>query len=679
MRRAGLAAVFFVAASAVTTGCGGHGRPSGTIVFQSYSGEREALFAVRPDGSGLRRVDVGLPRYGGNVYWKPDGSEALVLYDTDNSGDVAIDVFDAETGMRRRLRVPGLHLTGSSQAGDLTETPWSPDGKRLLLATNRGDVVLDAQTGVRRHVRDELADNLVTWSADGNDILFPAGSDVYAAPAAGGPPRRLMRLAPLEPGDLQPSPDGKWISFQEYANGDELYVVHPDGSGLHRIARGAESSAWSPTGERLAFAGRRGVVVADLETGRRRRLTTDRLADPANESPAWSPDGRELLYWRPDLGYGAAPVAHVQLWAMKADGTSRRPVTHAFPSSREDAAALWVEAQVKGAPEPTLPLVTLPAATITTRLPIVALGAEGNRAAVAQGFGGPPSFHSPVGPIVVWNRIDGTRLLLPVRGCGGAFDVVLAAGRVGYRCDHMSEGYGVRDSLRLGPDVLVRTDGGEFTGTFLGGIVAERGMVAFDVSDAGNRATGEFRIHQTRIWKATAAHKVIVRTFEGDATVASLDAGRIAVLRDGNAVSILSSAGGSRTFAFGPRFLWAMLDGRRLVLLQSARLVVLDIRTGRRTASFPIRHGFGPAPQLEDVQGDLAAYVVGVAVHVLRLSDGREIVIDTPDATEPVFARFVPSGLFYSFNESYERRPGRLRFVSRWALEHALASRSAGR
>jgi hypothetical protein len=145
------------------------------------------------------------------------------------------------------------------------------------------------------------------------------------------------------------------------------------------------------------------------------------------------------------------------------------------------------------------------------------------------------------------------------------------------------------------------------------------------------------------------------------------------VLRDGKAVSVLSPVGGIRTFALGgSRILGAALDGPRLLVLQSTRLTVVDLRSGRRTASWPVRRGFGPVPELEDARGNLAAYVVGPAVHLLRLSDGREIVIDTPNATEPVFARFVLSGLFYSFNKSYEKRPGRLVFVTRSALERAL-------
>ena len=57
---------------------------------------------------------------------------------------------------------------------------------------------------------------------------------------------------------------------------------------------------------------------------------------------------------------------------------------------------------------------------------------------------------------------------------------------------------------------------------------------------------------------------------------------------------------------------------------------------------------------------DLAFNVVGAAIHVLRLSDGRDVVIDTPNATEPVFARLVRNGLFYAFNVAYAKRPGRL-------------------
>src|SRR5439155_25045117 len=122
----------------------------------------------------------------------------------------------------------------------------------------------------------------------------------------------------------------------------------------------------------------------------------------------------------------------------------------------------------------------------------------------------------------------------------------------------------------------------EFTGSLLGGVVADGGTLAFDVEDAGTNSRGEFRIHRTRVWKASGARKAIVRTFRGEAIVASLDAGRIAVLRDGNAVSVLSAGGRIRTFGFGrARLLAAALDGPRLFVIRGSGLAVPGLRVGR--------------------------------------------------------------------------------------------------
>jgi hypothetical protein len=344
---------------------------------------------------------------------------------------------------------------------------------------------------------------------------------------------------------------------------------------------------------------------------------------------------------------------------------------------------------VNGTPAPRLPLVALRGTRrIATSLPIVAVAASGNRAAVAQGLGGPRDFRGPLGPIVVWNPVRSTASQISIPGCGSAFEVDLAgvfftARGVGYRCENPAISYGEDDTLRLvrrggGAVVIVHTPDGEFSGSFLDGLAEDGNEIAFDVGILGTTAHGDVYQARSRIWKANAARKAIVRTFSGEATVASLDAGRIAVLREGHAVSVLSPAGEIRTFAFG-RVLGAVLDGPRLVVLRSARLDVVDLSSGRRIVSWPVQRGFGPAPELEGADGNLAAYVVGIAVHVLRLSDGHEIVIDTPTATEPVFARVAPSGMVYSFNESYAKRPGRLVFVARSELERVLASRAAGR
>jgi Tol biopolymer transport system component len=687
---AGLAAAALIAA--FVTACGGHGRARGTIVFTRTSfdeGRVVAFYGVRPDGTGLARVPPGRVPYETYVAWARDGTKALVI---DRKGTY---IFDPANGARRRLRVPGL-ASGSFQG---SVTPWSPDGKRLLFAKDVGDVVVDAETGAWHAVATSNdATEPAEWSGDGKDVLFTSDVGLYAAPADGRPARTVVEVdIPNVVAVFDPlsSSDGRWFSFSaNEGNLEGLYVVRSDGSHLHRIARDvAFSTAWSPTGERLAYAGGDGIVLVDVTNGRRRRLTNETLDDPGNEPPVWSPDGRWILYRRTDLHSGASSQGHLQLWTMRADGSDRHPVTHAFPVDFGES-AVWIEADLKGTAAPKLPLISVPTArTITTALPIVALAAEGNQAAVAQGFGSAADFGDTggrVGPIVVWNPRRGTTTLVPVRGCGSASNVLLAAGRVGYDCDNSSEGYNFDHALRLGSAAIVHANGGEFSGAFLEGTAANRGTIAYDILSQ-TVDIKRFRFHRTtRIWESIGGRTEVVRTFRGEVDLLSLDDGRFAVLpvpcgsarycRSGTTVSVFSAAGRIRTFALDGRpVLGAALDGRRLVVLQSKRLTVIDLGTGHRLAAWPVHLGFGSDPVLEDAAGDLAAYVVGAAIHILRLADGNDVVISTPNATEPVFARLVPGGLFYGFNKAYARRPGRVVFVTRAQLERALAFPAAAR
>ena len=73
-----------------------------------------------------------------------------------------------------------------------------------------------------------------------------------------------------------------------------------------------------------------------------------------------------------------------------------------------------------------------------------------------------------------------------------------------------------------------------------------------------------------------------------------------------------------------------------------------------------------------DVQGDLVVYETGGAIHMLRLSDGRDKAPRLPGATPELDAGLEPSGLFVSWNKMHDRRPGRLAFVPLHALSARL-------
>ena len=69
------------------------------------------------------------------------------------------------------------------------------------------------------------------------------------------------------------SPDGRWILF---STGTTIYEVHPDATGVRRIAlepiaglRGVDDASWSPDGTRFVFVGWSGSDRFNLFTARK--------------------------------------------------------------------------------------------------------------------------------------------------------------------------------------------------------------------------------------------------------------------------------------------------------------------------------------------------------------------------------------------------------------------------
>jgi hypothetical protein len=122
----------------------------------------------------------------------------------------------------------------------------------------------------------------------------------------------------------------------------------------------------------------------------------------------------------------------------------------------------------------------------------------------------------------------------------------------------------------------------------------------------------------------------------------------------------------------------ARIDGGVLLVLTrlgtTNRLWTVDVSSGMRSGSWslPASRSAGDdvcgdpsgcrlaALRLADYQDGLAVYVVGHAVHLLRLSDRLDSAIRVP-GVGPVHAQLEPSGLFYSYSPVASR--GRVVFV----------------
>jgi Tol biopolymer transport system component len=144
----------------------------------------------------------------------------------------------------------------------------------------------------------------VAVSPDGKTLAIDMQGSIWTLPATGGKARRITSLF----NDArQPvwSPDGKWITFFGYLDGNyNLWSIAPDGSNQHQLTWGSyddREPSYSHDGKFIAFASDRdnplgssyNIWILDVSTGEVRRTTGD---SDENHMPAWSPDDKEIAF-----------------------------------------------------------------------------------------------------------------------------------------------------------------------------------------------------------------------------------------------------------------------------------------------------------------------------------------------------------------------------------------------
>ncbi len=156
---------------------------------------------------------------------------------------------------------------------------WSPDGRNLLYTGEaskirkifRKDLASGQDSQLTHGDFDELQP---TWSPDGKQVAFV---------------RARQPGVKLQPGDV----------FGQFQDGD-VWVLDLASGKEGRLVENAFNPAYSPDGKLIAvdasWAGPRRIWVVDREGHNPQQITTDTSEEVAHVAPAWSPDGKKIVF-----------------------------------------------------------------------------------------------------------------------------------------------------------------------------------------------------------------------------------------------------------------------------------------------------------------------------------------------------------------------------------------------
>ncbi len=191
----------------------------------------------------------------------------------------------------------------------------APDGKTLALDLFGVIWTLPVGGGTARRLTDDLTDGAQPdWSPDGKRLVFQSYRDgtfqIWTVNADGTGLTQHTHGA-FDCREPRFSPDGKTVAFSSDRTG--AYAIHTLdlASGETKLWASAEGQAcepaWSPDGKRIAFAVERArIEIVDAQgartVGPRITASADRLAPAELHSPAFTPDGKGVVYSVIDKG-----------------------------------------------------------------------------------------------------------------------------------------------------------------------------------------------------------------------------------------------------------------------------------------------------------------------------------------------------------------------------------------
>jgi serine/threonine protein kinase len=306
------------------------------IAYRSECGN--GIFVMGATGENSRR----LTDFGYNPAWSPDGKEIAFSSDSGSnvyarSGTGELWAIEVESGKKRRI-----------SEGDAVAPSWSPHGHRIAfwgLPKGSGQRVLwtiSSRGGERPRPATRLDEMYINWnpiwSPDGKWLFFASNRggtaniwrvaiDEKSGEARGTP--QAVPVAATSVGQFSLARDGKRLVFEAVMTLSEIRNVAFDTdrgavvgapATVFRAAMSVLDLSLSPSGNEIVFRpiGRQeDLFLVHTDGTRFRQLTDDAFK---KRGPEWAPDGSSIAFYSDRTG-------HYEIWSIRPDGSGLTQLT----------------------------------------------------------------------------------------------------------------------------------------------------------------------------------------------------------------------------------------------------------------------------------------------------------------------------------------------------------------